>query len=221
MMRKLARWWNSRRQTTDTPDISPLRRLQAESLAANERHKQRLRKLAPPQRKRTALDDTLQTALGNTYSALEAGRASLATGADAAGKVLDCDEPLDSSSRARRASWFARLIAWLHPARNRIERRRQPRFVFGRRHPHLRLTLGVCGWPAAVTDVSQTGVGLIVGMWQKPGNLLQLHVTDESRGWHWDVRAKVHRVEQRPDGLWRLGCCFQRPVNERELAALK
>lgn len=219
MFRKLQQWWNSDHQAAEHQAVSPLRRLQAESIAAAAREKQRTRKLAKQhQRKQTALDDTLRTALGNTISALEAGRAGLLAGAGPSGNILET--VADSEPRIRPAGWYSRFIAWIRPGRNQIERRVEPRFPFGHQYRSLQLTLGVCGWPTAVTDVSRTGIGLIVGMWHKPGNTIKIRVVDEERRFFWDVRAKVHRIQPRPDGLWRLGCRFVSRLNERELAAL-
>jgi hypothetical protein len=219
MFRKLMQWWNSERQAGEAQGVSPLRRLQAESIAAAARQKERARKLAKQsQRKQTALDDTLRTALGNTISALEAGRAGLLAGAGPAGKILEVAD--DSEPRLRPARWYSHLIAWIRLRRKQIERRQEPRVAFGCQHRNLQLTLGVCGWPTAVTDVSRTGIGLIVGMWHKPGNTIKIKVVDEERRLIWDVRAKVHRIQPRPDGLWRLGCRFVSRLSDRELAAL-
>lgn len=119
-------------------------------------------------------------------------------------------------------SVLQRLRNWVRgPASPRADRRGAPRHPFARAHPQLRVLVGPCKWPAQVTDVSATGIGLILGLRHRLGSDLQLTVQDRSRASSFPIEAKVKRLVLRPDGQWLVCCAFDRPLDEQGLKALR
>jgi serine/threonine protein kinase len=75
-------------------------------------------------------------------------------------------------------------------------------------------------WPAVVQDISQGGVGLVIGRRFEPGTVLVLELqppgTSTARG----VEARVTYVRAQPFGHWQVGCAFTEALTEDELHAL-
>ncbi|MBL8795033.1 MAG: PilZ domain-containing protein [Planctomycetia bacterium] len=118
-------------------------------------------------------------------------------------------------------SLLQRVRTWFRgPEVIRAERRQAPRHPFGRLHPHMRALVGPCKWPAQVTDVSATGIGLIIGMRHRLGADLQLTIQDRSRGSAYPIKSKVKRLALRPDGTWFTCCAFDRPLDEAGLKSM-
>jgi hypothetical protein len=74
-------------------------------------------------------------------------------------------------------------------------------------------------WPAALRDVSVTGVGLVLARRFEPGTMLAIETGQEEP--HPRVFAQVVRVLPDEVGHWFHGCAFDRRLSERELAALQ
>lgn len=120
-----------------------------------------------------------------------------------------------------KTSLFQRLRAWFAgSAATDADRRDAPRYPFGQAHPQLRVLVGPAKWPAQVTDVSATGIGLILGMRHRLGADVQLTVQDRSRGSSYPIKAKVKRLTLQPDGTWFTCCAFDRPLDEAGLKAM-
>lgn len=118
-------------------------------------------------------------------------------------------------------SLLQRLRGWFRgPETVRAERRTAARHPFGQAHPQARVLVGPCKWPAQVTDVSATGIGLILGMRHRLGADMQLTVQDRSLGSSFPIKAKVQRLALRPDGTWFTCCAFDRPLDEAGLKAM-
>src|SRR5208283_4893033 len=97
-------------------------------------------------------------------------------------------------------SLLQRLRSWFKgKAPPRDDRRARPRVPFGQLHRQLKMLVGPSTWPAKVTDISRTGVGLVLGLRQPPGTTLRLKIVDESRAIHCTMQARVVRIDLLPD----------------------
>jgi hypothetical protein len=118
-------------------------------------------------------------------------------------------------------SLLQKLRSWFRgPEVVHAERRTAPRHAFGQAHPQARVLVGPCKWPAQVTDVSATGIGLILGMRHRLGADMQLTVQDRSLGSSFPIKAKVKRLALRPDGTWFTCYAFDRPLDEAGLKVM-
>jgi hypothetical protein len=97
---------------------------------------------------------------------------------------------------------LASSISW-----HGIERRRFPRFTFGR-SPIVRFRgemPGVSGW-AMLADISAGGVGLLLDQELLPGSRLELLLPCGEKGpasTHWAWVRHVHRLTE---DTWSVGC---------------
>jgi hypothetical protein len=75
-------------------------------------------------------------------------------------------------------------------------------------------------WPATIRDISQTGLGLLVGRPFDPGTLLEVELERTRRR----RRAMVLRMRvvhvRRQDQGWLLGCSLETELSAADLAAL-
>jgi hypothetical protein len=118
---------------------------------------------------------------------------------------------------------FNWLKRWRKPPAKRVgeERRGAERHVCVRtNNDRLLATIGTSGWPAAVRDLSATGVGIVVGVRQEPGTWLPVRLVHVGRDITCPMRAQVVHTERRPDGYWFSGCVFQGFLDEHELQEL-
>ncbi len=118
---------------------------------------------------------------------------------------------------------FQWLSRWLMPAAYRVrdERRAAVRHACSKSSDaRLLASVGTSGWPAAVRDLSATGVGIVVGMRQEPGTWLPVRLVHVGRDVSCPMQAQVVRTERRADGYWFSGCVFQGSLDDRELKAL-
>lgn len=86
--------------------------------------------------------------------------------------------------------------------------------------PVLQASVGRVGWPAVVSDLSLTGVGLLVGLRPEPGDWLPVHLVNPDRDVTCPMYAQVVYTQRQPDGYWYSGCVFQGPLAADELKAL-
>jgi hypothetical protein len=84
-------------------------------------------------------------------------------------------------------------------------------------HRQLKVLVGPCRWPATVTDISATGIGLILGLWHRPGTSVPLLIEDSKRDISWAVTAQVVRVDLLPDDQWFTCCRFEKPLEEHQV----
>ncbi len=75
-------------------------------------------------------------------------------------------------------------------------------------------------WSAAITDVSQGGIRLVVCRRFEPGTGLGVEFPGQSGEEPYMVLAKVIHVRALPDGSWALGCKFISELGEDELRRL-
>ena len=76
-------------------------------------------------------------------------------------------------------------------------------------------------WPAAIRNLSATGVSLIVGRQFEAGELLSIELFHTGRGFSRKFLVQVsHSDICCPDDTWLHGCRFARPLREEELQAL-
>jgi hypothetical protein len=214
MLRELAGWLKPRHDATQSSDaVSVLERLQTSIWTTVERD----RKKDPRHGDMPAalLDETHLDDL-----AVTPGPDDLAVCQSAANAAFPIAER-GHGVAAHVPGWFARWRSWFGQPNEVIpERRREPRFPFGQEHEELQLTLGVCAWPAAVADISRSGIGLTVGVWQKAGSRLKLSVTDPSRKLYWSLPVRVLRTRACEGGLWHLRCLFVSSLSDEELNTL-
>lgn len=79
------------------------------------------------------------------------------------------------------------------------------------------------GWPARVKDISQGGVGLFMRHRFRPGTYLAVELRAASGTLLRAVSVRViHARAVLLDGTpcWHLGCAFEQPLGEEDLAAL-
>jgi hypothetical protein len=116
-----------------------------------------------------------------------------------------------SSVLRRFLGWFkARLSA---PKDWRIS----PRRSFGHVNRELEVLVGPSRWPATVTDLSTTGIGLVLGLWHRPGTSLPLVIEDRKRGISCPIQAQVMRVVLMPDERWLTCCRFDEPLDAQQV----
>lgn len=214
MLRALAGWLKPRHETTQPPDaVSVLERLQFSIWTSVERDRKKDARhgyMPAAPLDETHLDDLAVTPGpdGPAVCQPEANTASPIAG-------------LAQGVAVHAPGWFARWRGWFGQPKETIpERRREPRFRFGQQHEALQLTLGTCAWPAAVADISRSGIGLMVGVRQRAGCRVKLSVADPSRKLYWSLPARVLRTRAYEGGLWHLSCVFVSALSDEELAAL-
>jgi hypothetical protein len=214
MLRELTGWFKPRHDTTQATDaVSVLERLQTSIWATVERDRKKDARhgdLPAAPVDETHLDDLAVTP-GPDGLAVYEPEANTAFPITERGRGVAAPVP----------GWFARWRSWFGQSNESIpDRRREPRVPFGQQHETLQLTLGVCAWPAAVADISRSGIGLTVGVWQKAGSRVKLSVADPSRKLHWSLPARVLRTRACEGGLWHLSCLFISSLSDEELEAL-
>jgi serine/threonine protein kinase len=75
-------------------------------------------------------------------------------------------------------------------------------------------------WPATVQDVSQGGLGLVVGRRFEKGTVLSVELHSAEGTASRSVLASVVRVLPQEFGHWLLGCIFTKPLSKEELQIL-
>jgi PilZ domain len=75
-------------------------------------------------------------------------------------------------------------------------------------------------WPAAIDDISQGGICLIVRRRFEPGAGLGIELPGRDGDDPYTVLAKVIHVRALPDGSWALGCKFISELSEDEVEHL-
>jgi hypothetical protein len=127
---------------------------------------------------------------------------------------------------ARGQSKEARMLKWLMSWGNSSaleleERRRSVRHSCDQRSKRrLRARVGRVGWPASVSDLSATGVGLVLGMRQEPGSCVPVCLFNLNREVSHPVQVQVVHTKRRSDGYWYTGCAFQGTLQNADLEAL-
>ncbi len=79
------------------------------------------------------------------------------------------------------------------------------------------------GWPGRLHDISQGGCGLMLQHRFRPGTVLMIDLRQGEGSTRRSLRAEVmHATPSLSDGTpcWLLGCRFDEPLTEAELAAL-
>lgn len=114
----------------------------------------------------------------------------------------------------RIASWFE--ASPVFPG----DRRGGRRYLFGQRHPHLKIVVEPSKWPTTVKDISTSGVSFVLGVRHAPGSSLRLTIIDKSRGIHWPVQAQVVRIVLLQGGQWYTCCAFDGLLDDKEVKAL-
>jgi hypothetical protein len=75
------------------------------------------------------------------------------------------------------------------------------------------------GW-ALIEDVSAGGVGLLLGEAAAPGTVLLIQLPGSQPGEAPNRLGRVVHARALPDGYWVVGCQFNRPLADEELAAV-
>lgn len=79
------------------------------------------------------------------------------------------------------------------------------------------------GWPGRLRDISQGGCGLLVQHRFRPGTVLVIDLREGEGSTRRSLQAEVvHATAFLSDGnpCWLLGCRFDEPLSEAEVAAL-
>lgn len=101
------------------------------------------------------------------------------------------------------------------------ERRREARYPCGLRffwsEPGPQPTAARSG---TISDISATGVGLLVNGPVKPGTILILKLQGNDQRVSRPLPARVMHVTARDDGAWLVGCAFLRRLNNEDLQAV-
>jgi hypothetical protein len=101
------------------------------------------------------------------------------------------------------------------------ERRQAVRYSCDLRvNDRLIVSIGTSAWPAVVSDISTTGIGLVVGIRHDPGTTLPVDLYCTTNGFSRTVRVSVMRTMRMPDGHWFCGCRFDEQLGHEELNAL-
>jgi hypothetical protein len=74
---------------------------------------------------------------------------------------------------------------------------------------------------AAVVDLSQGGVGLILESYVEPGTLVRIELGDGGKETYIDLVANMTHATPQKDGTWRCGCEWVHPLTEGELQVLR
>lgn len=81
-------------------------------------------------------------------------------------------------------------------------------------------TLESFWWMARVQDLSQIGLGLLIGRRFEPGMILTVELQSPDQAFTRVVQARViHSLPQSPNS-WLLGCALENPLTEDELRRL-
>jgi hypothetical protein len=75
-------------------------------------------------------------------------------------------------------------------------------------------------WEAAVQDISQTGIGLLLSRRFEPGTIVAVELPRAELGLPYFLLARVVRVEARGSRRWLAGCALVNPLSKNELRAL-
>lgn len=74
---------------------------------------------------------------------------------------------------------------------------------------------------AGVSDMSATGIGLILEVRMEPGTMVTIEVPGAEPGQPAMIPARVTNVTPLDNNQWRHGCVFVHKLNEDELKTLK
>ena len=75
-------------------------------------------------------------------------------------------------------------------------------------------------WVATVTNVSATGVALVLRHRVKTGRVLVIKFQSGNRNLSRPIPVRVMHVQPHADGAWLHGCAFVRKVREEDLQSL-
>ncbi|OAI47135.1 hypothetical protein AYO44_10185 [Planctomycetaceae bacterium SCGC AG-212-F19] len=124
------------------------------------------------------------------------------------------DPPAASSFIKRLGDWFKSSAPY--PGERRIARR----YAFRQTHSPLQILVGASKWPARITDISTTGVGMILGMRQRPDAVLQLNLVNDTQGINRSIEGHVVRLVLLAGAEWLVCCAFDRALDDEDLKAL-
>jgi len=85
---------------------------------------------------------------------------------------------------------------------------------------HLLGPRGHVPWVAQITDISATGIGLLLNSSIKPGTVLVITLQGANQKLSRPIAVRVMHATRQDETSWRLGCSFVRKVNEEDLHAL-
>jgi hypothetical protein len=75
-------------------------------------------------------------------------------------------------------------------------------------------------WVAQITDISATGIGLLLNSSIKPGTVLVITLQGANQKLSRPIPVRVMHATRQDEKTWRLGCSFIRKVSEDDLHAL-
>ncbi len=106
-------------------------------------------------------------------------------------------------------------------ADKRLELRATVRFSSGGTTPCKTLA-GWRGntWEATIRDISQQGIGLLLGRRFEPGVILVVEVPRPMEASTHLILARVVRVVEQDNGHWLVGCVLVNPLTGEELRSL-
>jgi hypothetical protein len=100
------------------------------------------------------------------------------------------------------------------------ERRNAVRYFCPCPHPiRLLVRPGLASAKGIITDISASGIGLILDRPVKPGAMLALHLGRDERPSLIQSGRVVH-ARPLPDGAWAVGCEFALPLVDKDLEGL-
>ena len=74
--------------------------------------------------------------------------------------------------------------------------------------------------PAALSNVSAKGIGLVMDARAQRGTILTVMIEGAAQRFSRPLLVRVTRATERADGRWQVGCTFAIPLGEEELGAL-
>jgi hypothetical protein len=75
-------------------------------------------------------------------------------------------------------------------------------------------------WPALINNISTRGIALTMGLRHEPGTVVLLRARNSGQPSGCAREVQVVHVIRLPDGYWRTGCLFTRPLTVTELERL-
>jgi len=100
------------------------------------------------------------------------------------------------------------------------DKRAYTRFPAHGNAEYILLPAGGARRQAEITNISATGIGLLLNEKIDPGAILDLVLKTKSNGPSFDILACIVYLGEHPDGRWIAGCSFIRELEDRDLTRL-
>jgi hypothetical protein len=126
-----------------------------------------------------------------------------------------------SEREAKVAKQAESLPPSIESADQRTELRATVRYSSGGTTPCKTIAGWRCNsWEATIRDISQQGIGLLLGRRFEPGVILVVELPRATEASSHLVVARVVRVVDQENGRWLVGCSLFNPLTHEELRAL-